>query len=339
VTRLLAPARIAGVLAGLVVAAFVVLYLVPSSDYVLLPDTAHPVAPLVRVQGGHEPKGAGSLYFVDVFERRATMLEKLFPWIRSGATLIPASLIVPPGESDAQQRQEDLNEMTMSQRVAAAVALRQLGYHVVAEPDGVLVDAVELGSHAAGKLQPTDKIVSVNGSPTLTIDQLRTELGKVKPGDTVTLGVKRGAKLVTVDIKTVPDPLDPHRALVGFTPDQSADIKLPIKVQIDAGNVGGPSAGLAFALQVMQELGRNVTRGYRVAATGQMNLDGSVSAIGGIKQKTYGVRKAKADVFLVPAAGDNARDARRYAHGLRIIAVHSFQQALHALATLPAKRS
>jgi len=337
VTRLLSPARIAGALAGLVVAAFVVLYLVPSNDYVLLPDTAHPVAPLVRVQGGHEPKGPGGVYFVDVFERRATLLEKLFPFIRSGSTLVPAKLIVPPGVSDQQQRTADLREMTTSQRVAAAVALRKLGYHVVAKPDGVIVDAIELGSHAEGRLEPTDKIVSVNGAPTLTVAQLRTELGKVDPGDVVTLGVLRGAKLVPVQIPTIADPLDPHRALVGFTPDQSANIKLPIKVQIDAGNVGGPSAGLAFALQVMEDLGRNVARGYRVAATGQMELDGTVAPIGGVKQKTYGVRKAKADVFLVPA-GDNAREARRYAHGLRIIAVKSFQQALHALATLPPKR-
>jgi Lon-like protease len=337
VTRLLSPARIAGALAGLVVATFVVLYLVPSNDYVLLPDTAHPVAPLVRVQGGHEPKGPGGVYFVDVFERRATLLEKLFPFIRSGATLVPAKLIVPPGVSDQQQRTADLREMTTSQRVAAAVALRKLGYHVVAEPDGVIVDAVELGSHAEGRLQPTDRIVSVNGVPTLTVEQLRTELGKVTPGDVVTLGVLRGSKPVQVKIPTIADPLDPHRALVGFTPDQSANIELPIKVQIDAGNVGGPSAGLAFALQVMEELGRNVARGYRVAATGQMELNGSVAPIGGVKQKTYGVRKAKADVFLVPA-GDNAREARRYAHGLRIIAVKSFQQALHALATLPPKR-
>jgi PDZ domain-containing protein len=337
VTRLLSPARIAGALAGLVVVAFIILYLVPSNDYVLLPDAAHPVAPLVRVQGGHEPKGPGGVYFVDVFERRATLLEKLFPFIRSGSTLVPANLIVPPGVSDQQQRTADLREMTTSQRVAAAVALRQLGYHVVAKPDGVLVDAVELGSHAEGKLQPTDKIVSVNGVPTLTVEQLRTELGKVTPGDVVTLGVRRGSELVPVKIPTITDPLNPHRALVGFTPDQSANIRLPLRVQIDAGNVGGPSAGLAFALQVMEELGRNVARGYRVAATGQMELNGAVAPIGGVKQKTYGVRNAKADVFLVPA-GDNAREARRYAHGLRIIAVKSFQQALHALATLPPKR-
>jgi PDZ domain-containing protein len=86
----------------------------------------------------------------------------------------------------------------------------------------------------------------------------------------------------------------------------------------------------------MAELGHDVSRGYRVAATGELRVDGTVIPIGGVKQKTYGARMAKADVFLVPA-GDNARVARRYAGSLRIIAVRNFQQALHALATLPPK--
>jgi Lon-like protease len=332
--RVFTPIRIAGVLAGLVVGAGVVLYLVPSNDYVLLPDGAHPVAPLVRVQGGHNPTGGGGIYFVDVFERRASMLESLFPFIRSGSTLVPAKLLVPPGVSDTAQRQADLREMTISQQVAAAVALRRLGYHVVAKPDGVLVDAVDLGTHAAGTLDPTDVIVSVNGTSTPTVARLRTVLGRVHPGQVVTLGVRRGGKQLSMRVQTVADPEDVHRAIVGFTPDQSALIKLPLHVQIDAGNVGGPSAGLAFALEVMEKLGRNVDRGYRVAATGQIELDGTVTPIGGVKQKTFGVREAKADVFLVPA-GDNATEARRYAHGLRIIAVKSFPQALRALATLP----
>jgi PDZ domain-containing protein len=97
--------------------------------------------------------------------------------------------------------------------------------------------------------------------------------------------------------------------------------------------VGGPSAGLAFALEVMERLGRNVTHGYRVAATGEMELNGAVAPIGGVKQKTYGVREAGADVFLVPTS--EARIARRYAGPLRIIPVSTFGQALHALATLP----
>ena len=144
---------------------------------------------------------------------------------------MPAKLIVPPGVERQQQRTADLREMTTSQRVAAAVALRKLGYHVVAEPDGVLVDAVELGSHAAGKLQPTDVIVSVNGAPTLTIAQLRTELGQGQARRRRHAAASAAAaSSCTVKIPTIADPLDPHRALVGFTPDQSANIKLPIKV-------------------------------------------------------------------------------------------------------------
>ena len=335
--RHVSPARLAGVVVALALVATIVLYLVPSNDFILLPDRAHPVAPLVSVEGGKVPQDKGGIYFVDVFERRASMLESLFPSIRSGSTLVPANLIVPPGVSDAAQRRADLREMSVSERVAAAVALKRLGYHVVARPSGVIVSAVALGSHAIGKLEPTDVIVTVDGVKTETIAALRTQLARIHPGRSVTLTIERGGKPLTVTIETVPDPLDKTRALVGFTPAQAANIHLPLHVAIDAGNVGGPSAGLAFALEVMEQLGRDVDHGYTVAATGEIELDGTVSPIGGVKQKTFGVREAKADVFLVPA-GDNAREARRYAHGLRIIAVKSFPQALRALATLPPKR-
>ena len=121
----------------------------------LLPDIAHPVAPLVTVQGGHDPKGPAAIYFVDVFERRASMFESLFPWIHKGATLVPAQLIVPPGVSDKAVRQADLRAMTVSQKIAAAVALRRLGYKVVAKPSGVIVAALDERSNAVGKLRPT----------------------------------------------------------------------------------------------------------------------------------------------------------------------------------------
>jgi PDZ domain-containing protein len=330
--------QVAGALVGLLVLAGIVLYLIPSNDYILLPDVAHPVAPLVRVQDPHPAKGPGGIYFVDVFERRASELEALFPFIRSGSTLVPSGEIVPPGSTAQQVRRADLNQMSLSQRIAAAVALKRLGYKVVAVPDGVIVDVVEVGSHAIGKLQPTDVIVSVNGHRTPTIASLERMLARFRPGATVRLGVERGSTRVSYSIKTIADPLDPKRAIIGFSPDQAANIKLPIRVQIDAGNVGGPSAGLAFTLQVMEALGKNVDHGYRVAATGTISLDGSVGAIGGIEQKTIGARHAHVDVFLVPVAGDNAADAKRYAHGLRIIPVKTFPQALHALATLPPKR-
>jgi PDZ domain-containing protein len=332
VRRFLTPLRLAGLVAGLAIVALIVLYLVPSGDYLLLPDRAHPVAPLVQVQGGKEPRGEG-IYFVDVFERRASMFESLFPWIHDGATLVPASLVVPPGVSDQAARQEDLRAMTVSQRVAAAVALRRLGYKVTVRPSGVIVSELASRSHAVGKLRPSDLIVAVNGGPTPTIPKLRVQLSGLKPGANVMLTVRRGGHERTVTVKTIPDTVDPKRAIVGFAPEQAAEIKLPLKVTIDAGNVGGPSAGLAFALEVMEKLGHKLARGYRVAATGQIELNGDVTPIGGIQQKVFGVRQAGVDVFLVPVG--NAAAARRYAHGVRIIPVKSFPQALHALATLP----
>jgi PDZ domain-containing protein len=113
---------------------------------------------------------------------------------------------------------------------------------------------------------------------------------------------------------------------------QEADIELPVDVTIDSGSIGGPSAGLPFALEILEKLGRDVDHGLNVAATGEIELDGTVAPVGGLKQKTIGAKKAGVDVFLVPA-GDNAQEARRYANGLKIVPVKSFQQALRALAT------
>jgi Lon-like protease len=197
----------------------------------------------------------------------------------------------------------------------------------------VVVSQLIAGTNAPCKLQPMDIINAVNRKPTPTIAALHTVLEHVKPGATVSLQVRRGGQIRTVRIKTVA--VAPNQALVGFAPEQAATFKLPIRITIDAGNVGGPSAGLAFALEVMQKLGRNVTHGYRVAATGEMELDGRVAPIGGVRQKVVDARKANVDVLLVPAGGGNAKTARRYApKQLRVIPVRTFGQALQALATL-----
>ena len=154
--------------------------------------------------------------------------------------------------------------------------------------------------------------------------------------EAVSLGLRNRKGLRTVTLKTVPDSQVPTIPIVGVLLEQAAQIKLPFPVKIDTGNIGGPSAGLAFALEVMEKLGRDVDRGYKVAATGEIFLDGQVGPIGGARQKIFGARQGDVDIMLVPA-GDNARIARRYAGHVRVISVKSFRQALQALATLPPK--
>ena len=336
--RQVSAAQIAGAFVGLVVVAAIVLYLVPSNDYILLPDRAHPVAPLVRVQGAHPAKGPGGIYFVDVFERRASLLESLFPFIHSGATVVPANLIVPPGSNDQQARRADLEQMSVSQRIAAAVALRRLGYNVTAVPDGVVVLALQANSHAVGKLQPDDVIVSLDRKPTPTVDSLHATLAHIRPGAVVKLRVDRGGRKLTLSVQTIADPRDTKHAIIGFSPTRRrTSISRSACTSTPATSAGRPP-GSRSRSRCWRRSGRRSTTATASPPPARSALDGSVGAIGGIKQKTFGARAAHADVFLVPSAGDNARDARRYAHGLRIIAVKSFPQALRALATLPRKR-
>jgi PDZ domain-containing protein len=141
-------------------------------------------------------------------------------------------------------------------------------------------------------------------------------------------------------VKTIPDPKHPNRPIIGVFTDCAlqtpSEIKLPVPIRIDLGQVGGPSAGLAFGLDIVEELGHDIDHGYKVAATGELCVDGTVLPVGGLKQKTIGAKEAGANLFLVPA-GENATEARRYAGSMRIIAVNSFRQALRALATLRKK--
>jgi Lon-like protease len=337
VKKLVTPWRLGA--AGLILLALVagILLLAPSSStYIFLPDRARPVEPLVEVEGGRAGGDPGGIYFVDVIVRRATWMERLFPSLREGSTLVPAHALNPSGISDEARRRNSLREMTRSQSIAAVVALRELGYEVTANPTGALIAAVGPDTPAAGKIEPGDLVVAVDDQRVRTPAELRRLLRQRAPGKSVSLTVRRGNRLREVKVGTVADPQMPTRPIIGVLVEQAADIDLPISVKIDTDNVGGPSAGLAFALAVMEDLGRDVDGGYKVAVTGEIELDGDVGPVGGLRQKTIGAERAGVDVFVVPA-GENAEEARKQADDVRIIAVRTFQQTLQALATLPAK--
>jgi PDZ domain-containing protein len=331
VLRLLTPVRLA--LAGLLVAAAAVAFwAIPTDSYIFLPHRATAVAPLVDVEGGDDPNDGGGIYFVDVLVRKATLLERAWPGIREGATVVPAEAVRPPGVNDRERRREELAEMQRSQQVAAAVALRELGYDVVARAIGARVEFVNADAPAAKELRSGDVIVAVEGRRVTAPGGLRRAVRAAGIGDVLRVTYRRGDERKTANVRTVRG--DEGTPIIGVIVSQAADIKLPLDVEIDTGGVGGPSAGLAFALDLMEELGRDVDRGQKIAVTGSLELDGTVGAIGGVKQKTIGVEREGIDVFLVPA-GDNAREAREHADDVRIVAVESFQQALRALATLP----
>ncbi|MBW3592225.1 MAG: PDZ domain-containing protein [Actinobacteria bacterium] len=304
-----------------ITAALVVL---PSDHYLFLPDRARAVDPLVEVPD--EPRGdeEGGIYMVDILVRKASLLERIFPGVESGATLVPEHFVNPEGLSDEERHRESLGEMSVSQKIAIAVALRNLGHEV---PTQAVVERVEPGTPAEGTLERGDVILeakarSVDGPD----DVLRIMTGH-DPGTPVRLTIRRDGDRRTLQVGTQPSDDDADRAIMGIL--VGLDIDPPIDVEIDAGDIGGPSAGLAFALDVLDEMGREVDDGRRIAVTGALGLDGDVVPVGGLKQKAIGARESGADLFVVP--DENAREARRNAEDLEVVAVGSFAEALTEL--------
>jgi Lon-like protease len=306
-----------------------------SDEFVLLPDRPHAADAIVSVKG-EAPRGANDgpgIYYLDVLVHRATLGETWLAPLESGAERIPAKFVLPPAGSQRDLNRIDQLDVQSSKRLAALVALRALGRKVKVTGGGVRVDVVDPSSpaHAAG-LAPGMVVTHVDGIRVDSLAALRKLLASHKAGDAVTLGVLDGSRKRTIATRLTKNAAEPGRALLGIAGgDVAPNVKLPIPVKIDTGNLGGPSAGLAFSLEIYDSLtGRKLSRGRRVAVTGTIDQNGKVGLVGGIQGKTLGARGAGFDLMLVPMA--EVGTAREHAGShLRIVGVRTFADALRAL--------
>jgi PDZ domain-containing protein len=226
--------------------------------------------------------------------------------------------------------------MLDSQDAATAAALSQLG--IKPASTSVAVGGFSTGSPSAGKLALGDRIVAVNGTAVSTPDQLTAQIGRVKPGQAVRITYQRGGgPRQTVSITTAAAPGDARRPIIGITPTRKS--VYPVTVKIGLKDVGGPSAGLMFAIGIVDLLTPGDLAGGRtIAGTGEITQNGSVGAIGGIQQKLLGARRSGATVFLVPA--DNCPEASQATpKGLRLVKVGTLADALGSLEALRANPS
>ncbi len=310
----------------------------PSGYFILWPDKAHPAADYLRVPGGTPPAAGTGFYFVDVHELQANKLEELWGrYVVGGASLIPDREIVVPGESEQQRVHQDFQAMDTSQTVAEAVAENALGRDVVIRHLGALVEQVSPGLPAAkAGVEAGDVITAVDGHRVSSAAALLRLTRSLRPGDVVTYTFSR---LGTKRLRTVASSASgAPRAIIGVAIADDVRIgKIPVKVRYSISGIGGPSAGLAFALEIYDSLsGRHLLRGHRIAATGELDPVGDVIEIGGAKQKALGAIEAGADTFIVPKG--NVAAARRAAGAkLKVIGVSTFAQALAAIRALPAR--
>ncbi len=322
---------------GTLVLALIGAAVVPVPYVALRPGSVRPVTEQVLVEGAPSFAPGESIAYTTVSVGPTTLLEALVGWLDDDVDVLPEER-VRGGRSEEENRRYNAQLMDTSKLSAVAVALDHLGEDVQIRTSGTVVRQIAEGSPAASALELDDVIVAVDGEAVDVPDEIGTLLQVGGPGVEHTLVVERpagSAEQTEVSVTTVAADDDPERAIIGIAPeDRIVGFDFPIEVTIDSGTVGGPSAGLAFTLAVLDVLTPGeLTGGRRVAVTGTMALDGTVGPVGGGAQKAITVRDSGYEVFLVPSA-ELAEVQEAVGDNLQVIAVDTLAEALEALDSL-----
>jgi len=285
---------------------------------------------IIVIKGGKTKTVSGHLNLttVEVESDNITPARAIAGWWEHDTVVVPRSAIFPPGQTTNDIERQNTEDFTESQDYAVEAAACELGY-----PRGIGVASVTAGSGAEKHLQPGDQLRSIDGAQVSSLDAVLTILKTKKQGQSVVVHVVRTGKETDVSV------------VLGAPADKDGAPRLGIKVQdgclmpfqvdIGLGNeIGGPSAGLMFALGILEKVGpQDLTHGAYIAGTGEIDGNGKVGPIGGIALKMIAARQAGATTFLAPA--DNCPDVRNNTpSGLNVVKVANLHGAVTALADL-----
>jgi len=289
--------------------------------------------PLIAISGRRTYPTKGHLELTTVrvtaTDYRMGIVEALSGWLRSDVAIVPRESVHPDDLSADEITQQNAEEMQLSQQHATFAALRQLGITVDSH---VLVSSVVKDTPAVGKLHAADVIVRIDDKPVSAPDGVREAVRRHRPGEDVVFDVLRSGRPQRVTVRTAGADGDPNRAFVGIEVDRGYDFPFTVDIQLD--DVGGPSAGLMFALGIVDKLNpEDVTGGATIAGTGTIDDSGAVGPIGGIGMKLLAAKRSGATAFLVPEANCRAAAANDPG-GIELVRVSSLRGALGALETL-----
>lgn len=318
--------------------------------YAIAPGSARVVNDLIEPPADQRYPPRGQVYLTTVSLQRVTPIEALYGWLNRDIDVVPQEQVLPPSTKPSQLQKVNFQAMDESKQVAAVVALRRLGHQVPEYGEGAgVLDVVER-SPADGRLKAGEVITAADGKPVQLSDDVVATIGRRRPGDVVRLEVDPGngqpRRGEEVRLGAAPADRSTCRpSVAGQAPPESAvaclgvqlqtkqlRFDLPFTVNVDSAGIGGPSAGLAFTIGILDALRPGeLTGGRRVAVTGTISLDGTVGPVGGVVQKTAAVRNAGIGLFLVPPQEYDL--ARAHAGDkLRVVRVATLEEALQALA-------
>ena len=321
------------VLAALAVAAVVSVPYVALTPGPTLNTLSKPAGTeLIQITGHRTYPTSGHLNLVTVSYTGGpgtdfNIFSALRAWLTPNDAVVPQSEIYGSGQTQQQVVQQDTQEMLGSQEDATAAALCYLNINFTTINS---VAASVKGTPAYGVLRPGDDITAVDGTPISCGNNVVTLIRDRKPGADVTLTVVR--KGATESVKLATKAVD-GEPVVGVQLAPPA-YKFPFKVKINLADIGGPSAGLMFALGIIDKLTpENLTGGRFIAGTGEIQPNGAIQPIGGIQQKMAGARAAGATIFLTPA-GNCANTVGVVPAGLRLVRVTSLANAVSELSAI-----
>ena len=295
--------------------------------------------PLITIVGHPTYPTTGNLNMVTVSYQggpgvNLNVFQALRAWLDPSEAVVPESELFPPGQTAEQTQQQDTAQMASSQQTATAAALSTL--HIAYQTQVEVVQTVP-GTPASAALKPGDVIVAVNGKPVTGQAELSLLITSSPPGSVLHLTVLRAGKTLQIPVRTVATKDSGGTPIIGVQVQEQ--YKFPFIVHISVGDIGGPSAGMMFALGIIDKLTRvNLTGGKFIAGTGEITSSGLVQPIGGIQQKMVAARNAGATVFLAPA-GNCSDTAGAVPAGLRVVKVSTLPQAVSDLQAIKAGKS
>lgn len=281
-------------------------------------------ADAIVIEGAPTYTPEGELLMLTVVSQDVNIFEAMIAGLDPDIDIVRKEAVRSPDESDEEYRTRVLTQMDDSQARAIFVALSQLGYEQVAQ-DVIVVEIVE-GLPADGVLEPGDSINRVNEAEITRSVDVPAALEGLKPGDTVVLGISRGGAEQQVELILSARDDDPEAPIMGVVVRELTEPPFP--VSIEAGNIGGPSAGMMHALAIIDTLTPGeMTKGRIIAGTGTIQLDGTVGNIGGVRQKVAGAEAAGASIIMVPAG--NYEEAITADHDdIEIVPIATLDEAL-----------
>lgn len=274
----------------------------------------------------------GELLMLTILQQDVNVFEAVIAGVDPTIDLIRKQAVRREGESDQEYRNRVLEQMSSSNFRAVTVALEYLGYEMV--PVEMIVTGVEEDVPAAGKIEPGDVVRSVNGRKISSFDDFEPALEGQEVGDIVSLTVDREGSILELQVELAEREEERGEPMIGIS--LSPVTEPPFPIEIRAGDVGGPSAGLMHTLAIIDNLTEgDLTKGRVIAGTGTIDFDGTVGSIGGIRQKVVAAEAAGADYLLVPEGNyETALTAER--ETIEIVSVATLEEAISFLEGLEA---